>query len=700
MLLLTDGSVMCHEYETSNWHRLVPDKNSDYANGTFDPLASMPDNAPASQGGPANAPLYFASAVLRDGTVFCAGGEYNAGTEYDYRAAETYDPKTDVWTPLATPAGWTNIGDASSCVLPDGRVLLGNANSNSFPQATAIWDPESGSWSDGGASLDLNSEEGWTLLPDGTVLAVQCTNVPNAQKYIIATNSWVPAGNTGATLPARPVNAPPVIYEMGPQVLLTDGRVFAIGSSGHTAFYTPPTTLPTDPGSWAPGPDFPVGAGGQLMGAVDAPACLLPSGNVLCVVGSINAAAWSDPTSFFEFDPITSALNPIPGPAIAGISPTYNARLLLLPTGQVLYTSTDDSGTQFDIQIYTPGGGPQNAWRPEITHVPQHLHAGRVYRLHGRQLNGLSQACAYGDDQQMATNYPLVRLWGDPAVGAVYCRTFNHSTMGVATGTAIHYTHFEVPDHLPPGKYRLVVIANGIASKPVSVHLEHHEHHHADEHGHDHGEEIVEFDHEESKYKDKDAKEAKEKEKDFKDVKEKDTKEFKDKDKDCKECEEKPCKEKDHKECEHKGCKEKECHEHMPYAHHEKRHELGELMHQVGRIAERIEHIEGELHRRPFIRGEERPSVGERALHHREGERHEHEHHEHEHHEEEHRLHAEQHRRMEQERLQEEERRRHQEERHGAETRSAEAAPRVPENPAATHESAQRRRAPGGPKKH
>ncbi len=100
------------------------------------------------------------------------------------------------------------------------------------------------------------------------------------------------------------------------------------------------------------------------------------------------------------------------------------------------------------------------------------LHPGRTYRLHGRQLNGLSQACAYGDDQQMATNYPLVRLWGPHHVGAVYCRTFDHSTMGVATGHAIHHTHFAVPDHLPPGDYRLAVIANGIASHPVDVRVE------------------------------------------------------------------------------------------------------------------------------------------------------------------------------------------------------------------------------------
>ena len=498
MLLLTDGSVMCHEYETANWHRLVPDKNSDYAKGAFHTLASMPNNVSVAQGGPGNAPLYFASAVMRDGTVFCAGGEYDAGAQTDYLAAETYDPTTDVWTAIATPVGWTNIGDASSCVMPDGRLLLGNPNTNSFPQATAIWDPESRTWSNGGTSLDLNSEEGWTLLPDGTVLAVQCTNVPNAQKYVIATNTWVPAGATPAILPGNPVNVPPVIYEMGPQILLTDGRVFAIGASGHTAFYTPPNTVPSDPGSWAAGPDFPV-VGGALMGAVDAPACLLPSGNVLCVVGPITGGGWSDPTQFFEFEPATSSLNPVPGPAIAGISPTYNARLLLLPTGQVLYTSTDDSGTQFDIQIYTPAGGPQNAWRPQIAHVPRRLHAGRTYRLQGRQLNGLSQACAYGDDQQMATNYPLVRLWGDPAVGAVYCRTFNHSTMGVATGNTIHHTHFEVPNTVPPGKYRLVVIANGIASNPITVHVVKHDHDDHDGEEHDHDEEIIDLEHEETK---------------------------------------------------------------------------------------------------------------------------------------------------------------------------------------------------------
>jgi hypothetical protein len=167
---------------------------------------------------------------------------------------------------------------------------------------------------------------------------------------------------------------------------------------------------------------------------------------------------------FFEFDGAT--LNPVPNPASAAAEPTYNARLLLLPSGQVLYANCTNT-----IEMYTPSGGPQPGWRPHITEVPRHLHPGETFRLHGRQINGLSQAVAYGDDAQMATNYPLVRLFGAPSVGIVFCRTFDHSTMAVATGSAVHHTHFEVPRHLPHGDYELVVIANGIASDPVGVHV-------------------------------------------------------------------------------------------------------------------------------------------------------------------------------------------------------------------------------------
>jgi len=39
MLLLTDGTVMAHELASPNWHRLTPDANGSYLNGTW---AAMP----------------------------------------------------------------------------------------------------------------------------------------------------------------------------------------------------------------------------------------------------------------------------------------------------------------------------------------------------------------------------------------------------------------------------------------------------------------------------------------------------------------------------------------------------------------------------------------------------------------------------------------------------------------------------------
>jgi hypothetical protein len=92
-----------------------------------------------------------------------------------------------------------------------------------------------------------------------------------------------------------------------------------------------------------------------------------------------------------------------------------------------------------------------------------------AYHEHGRQINGLTQCIYYGNDATQATNYPIVRLEStfDPTV--FYCRTFNFSTMGLQTGTVVHTCQFRVPSSIPLGCYRLVVIANGIASEPCSV---------------------------------------------------------------------------------------------------------------------------------------------------------------------------------------------------------------------------------------
>jgi hypothetical protein len=138
--------------------------------------------------------------------------------------------------------------------------------------------------------------------------------------------------------------------------------------------------------------------------------------------------------------------------------------MLELPTGQILLT--DGSS---DVEVYTPAGAPNPSWAPAITKVGKTLIHGKSSVLSGTQLNGLSQGAAYGDDAQMATNYPLVRIANTATGHVFFARTYNHSSMGVATGSAIVKTHFTVPAGIELGASQLEVVTNGIASNPVNV---------------------------------------------------------------------------------------------------------------------------------------------------------------------------------------------------------------------------------------
>lgn len=450
MLLLTDGSVLCQDSGTKHWWKLTPNYNGNYAYGTWSQLADGP-----------NAPLYYASAVLRDGRVFMAGGEYNAGNPVELNAAEIYDPWSDTWTSISTPTGWANIGDAPSVVFPDGRVMIGSINDT----RCAIYDPVANTWTAAANKGSRSAEETWTLLPDGTVLTVDCTAHPKTEKYVIAADSWVSAGSTPADL----VEASSI--EIGPAVLQPDGRVVAIGATGKTAVYTMPPVA-NQPGVWTQGPQFP-NVDNQTLAAKDTPACLLPSGKVLCAAGPVDGKSgdYLGPTYFFEYDS-GGNLTRVSDPA-NGTGPPYLSRMLLLPTGQVLLSASTKV-----LCLYTPDGAPDNAWRPQITTVSADfdsqgntvLRPGGGGRLCGLQINGLSQAVSYGDDAQMATNYPIVRLlYGVPTEQTVYLHTGRFSTLGVQTGTLIEQCFFGVPNNVPMGYARIQVVANGIASSTYPV---------------------------------------------------------------------------------------------------------------------------------------------------------------------------------------------------------------------------------------
>jgi len=389
----------------------------------------------------------FASAVLADGRVVITGGEYNNGQFTLTNLGAIYDPVANTWTPLAAPPGWDFIGDSPSVVLPDGRFVVGRK----LDMQVAALDPATLTWTLLGnvGKSDFNAEEGWTLLPDGTVLTFDVLNAPNSEIYNPSTQTWQTAGSTIVDLHSpSPFGCIPYgpngefCYfppgEVGPGILLADGRVLCTGSNstagpGHTALYTPSTA------TWAVGPDFPNGDN-----AGDSFSVLLPNGNAL--VEGVSG-------KLYEFD--GTNLNP---------TLTVFGALMVLPTGQVLVSN----GTF--AQVYTPANTRfQRDWAPKIKHFPATVVRGSTYQISGQQFNGLSQAASFGDELETATNYPLVRITNDATHHVFYARTHGHSTMGVATGAEKVSTNFDIPAAAETGSSSLEVVANGIASEPVTI---------------------------------------------------------------------------------------------------------------------------------------------------------------------------------------------------------------------------------------
>jgi hypothetical protein len=470
MLLLTDGRVLVHSEpncsgctgDYATWYTLTPDSTGSYVNGTWLKVATLPGTY---------APLFFGSAVLPDGKVVVQGGEYNcphsscSGIWQSLGAL--YDPAANTWTSTTAPTK-SNIGDAESVVLPDGTWMLAECCAIAFGDSTfpvyyyfnegTLNFTTKASASDG--KNDDFDEEGWNLLPDGLVLTVDAytSNTvdtgTNSETYNSTTNSWSTADSTIKQLWDSNCQRGGGSFEVGPAVLRPDGTVLATGASdcaaGHTAVYNSST------GIWTAGPDFP-----NSDAANDAPAALEISGNVI-VEASPFSGTFSSPAKFYEWD--GTNLNSFVAPPNAVNTPSFVGHLLVLPNGQIMYT---DFTT--DVEFLTSAGTFNSAWQPTITSVASTLTPGSTFAISGTQFNGLSQANAYGDDFQDATNYPLVRIVNNSTGHVFYSKTHDHSTMAVATGSALVSTNFDVPAGIETGASELFVVANGIPSAAVAV---------------------------------------------------------------------------------------------------------------------------------------------------------------------------------------------------------------------------------------
>jgi hypothetical protein len=459
-ILLSDGTVLVQDAGYNDWYRLTPDQNGSYVNGTWSKIALAPYN-----------PLYHSTQVLPDGRMVIEGGEYLCTGFGDPTTATCnpvwtnlgaiYDPVSDTWNSIAPPSGWTTIGDAQSIVLANGTYMQANCCTDQ----AALLNPRTLTWTATGAGkYDPNDEEGWTLLPNNDVLTVDAyvpikpfPYIPdgtNSELYNPWSGMWSSAGSTKVQLwdSAAACGGEKVAsFELGPGVLRPDGTVFYAGANacgpGNTAIYD------SHRRTWRAGPQFPGG-----NDAADAPAALEPNGKVLVMTspGVFNTGA-----TFFEWD--GSNLTTAAGTPNAAIDSSYYGNMLVLPTGQILLTDFSN-----DIEIYTPRGAPNPAWRPVVVFTSPIVAAGHSYSLAGIRLSGMSGGAAYGDDAQAATNFPVVRITNLRTGHVSYSRTHDFSSVAVASDD-ISWTKFDVPAGQEPGLSKLQVVASGIASDPVLV---------------------------------------------------------------------------------------------------------------------------------------------------------------------------------------------------------------------------------------
>src|SRR5215467_16022058 len=402
-ILLTDGTVMVQDNGCQDWWKLTPDEFGSYVNGTWTQLASLPDGY---------SPLYHSSAVLPDGRVIIEGGESNFLIFAETDKGAIYDPLIDTWTPVAPPPFFggsgpfpRTIGDAQSVVLIDGTYMQANCCTDQaalLNANTLTWTPT------GKNKFDVNEEEGWTLLPNKKVLTVDAyvgqydPTGMNFELYNPASGKWSsPGGGTAVQLWDSAADCGGRRFssaEVGPAVLMNDGSVFATGANAcgaaHTAIFK---------GSWKAGPDFP-----DDLGIADGPAALEPNGKVLMMASPL---VFNTPSTFFEWD--GTSLTVAPSAPNAANDSSYYGNMLVLPTGQILFTDF------FFVSVYNPTGSHNPAWAPRIQSAPARVSPGGSYVISGHLFNGMSQGAAYGDDQQSATNYPLVRITNN-ATGHVF----------------------------------------------------------------------------------------------------------------------------------------------------------------------------------------------------------------------------------------------------------------------------------------
>jgi hypothetical protein len=455
-LLLPDGTVMAegNNNNGTSWYSLSPDSNGHYVDGTWGPRARS--NWGHQTG---------STEVLNNGNVFVGGGENGNGTN----KIEIYNPSSDSWTVAVNPTYFGNIYDGNAMLMPDGQVLLEPQNTfSSYSQDTFLFNPANNSISQTtGAPLSGIGEGCWVKLPNNNILVIDSADssvgATTAEQYDPYTEIW---GDPDSGVPNIWPNVTGTgdVSESGPAFLLPNGNAVFFGGNGATAVYD------DNNDTWSSSAHLP-----GTLGQKDAPGAMMVNGKVLLGVSpqGVNSASSAingiGPSSFYEYDytanggagGLTQAPNAPPG--YSQIQSRAGSLFMLdLPDGTVLL-----SGIGSQCWIYQPDGSPLAAGKPAIDKVQ--WNGNGTLHITGTLFNGISQGASYGDDSQMDSNWPLLRFT-DSSGNVSYGSTYNWSSTGVATGNQVVTTEANLSTAAFQfgGAYSIQIVANGIASDPVS----------------------------------------------------------------------------------------------------------------------------------------------------------------------------------------------------------------------------------------
>ena len=431
-----------------------------------------------------------------DPSMLISGHRILAGNIFN-NSTYIYSIDSDSWTQAATKVysdrsdeeGWTALSGGSILTYDLFNSVANNQGYaetyNSTQNAWTAISPADGT-ATGTLPLLTSPALGFELGPslrlqDGRALVIGANQ--HTALYNQATNTWAAGPDIHGVLrnPFGRVEHANFGADDAPAALMPNGHVLMAADAGANPI--------TQSGDAAAGSaiisNIHSTAGLQVTWAVsqaDGNSNVIPPGTVITSIDSrhqihisANAAAaaqqislvfggvFSSPTELFDFDPKEGTISPVSPPLNDPNLPTFPAfvtRMLVLPNGQVLFN--DGLGNR--LYAYTPRGSTNPAYLPVIENVERGENG--VFTLTGRQLNGPSDASAYGDDSQSNENFPIIRLQDSNGL-VFYCRSRDWTSTNVG-GIPHESVKFTLNPAVTPGVYQLIVSAGGISSSPVA----------------------------------------------------------------------------------------------------------------------------------------------------------------------------------------------------------------------------------------